>query len=117
MEIRGNNYKVWDDANTATVSLEGILRLGTAEAYQPLLDLILAQIAPLAVGAGKLKLDLYAVNFLDDAGFDVLCKAAIAVRKKAGTLVVRGNRNVPWQSSKLPTLKSFAQSFEITLAD
>jgi hypothetical protein len=115
MEIKGGNYRVWFDPSEVTVYFEGILRLGGAAEYAPIEELL---DKVLATSPNVVTLDLRALNFLNSSGINVLYKFAISMRKKGDLqLVVRGSKNIPWQSKSLPNLKKFNQNFELILMD
>lgn len=115
MEIKGVNYRVWYDPSDVVVYFEGILRLGGAQEYTPIEDLL---DKVLVAGPKTVTLDVRALSFLNSSGINVLYKFAIATRKKGEVqLVVRGSKNVPWQGKSLPNLKKFNQNFEMLLSD
>ncbi len=114
MEIKGQNYRVWYDPSNVVVSFEGILRLGELE-YLPIEEM-LAKV--LSTEPKTITLDVRALNFLNEAGINILYKFAIAMRKKGELLlVVRGSKSVPWQGKSLPNLKKFNSNYEMVLCD
>ena len=115
MEVKGGTYRVWYDPSEATVSFEGIMRLGGPEEYQPI-EKLLERV--LESSPGKINLDMRRLTFLNSSGINVLYKFAIATRKQSDVqLVVRASKSQSWQGRSLPSLKRFNPNFELLLAE
>lgn len=115
MEVTGNNYRVWYDPANVVVSFEGILRLSSAQEYQPIEELLEKV---LLTEPKTITLDLRALSFLNSSGINVLYKFASTVRERGDLqLIVRGSKIVPWQGTSLPDLKKFNPNFEMVLCD
>lgn len=113
MEIKGENYKVYYNDQTATFCFEGNLRLNGAE-YDPIaamLNDLLKSKPP------QLTLDLTQLEFLNSSGINVIAKFTIAARNAGDVgLRVRGSLKIPWQSKSLPNLKKLYPSLELVIA-
>ncbi len=112
-DIRGPGYRVWLDAQTVTVHLEGSLRLGTAE-YEPiaaLLDSVIQQRPP------TITVRMTDLVFLNSSGINTLYKFAIAVRKIGDIAVhVHASPTISWQSKSLPNLRKFLPGITLTMS-
>jgi len=111
-EIKGPGYRVWFDAEAATVHLEGSLRLGTAE-YEPIAALLSSVIERRPAAISLRMTDLV---FLNSSGINTLYKFAIAIRKLGDIAVhVDASSTISWQSKSLPNLRKFLPGITITL--
>ena len=111
-DIKGPGYRVWYDAQTLTVHLEGSLRLGTAE-YEPIAALLDAVIQPRPSAINLRMTDLV---FLNSSGINTIYKFIIAVRKLGDIAVhVQAASAVAWQSKSLPNLRKFLPDIAITM--
>jgi len=111
-EIKGPGYRVWFDAEAATVHLEGSLRLGTAE-YEPIAALLNSVIERRLAAISLRMTDLV---FLNSSGINTLYKFAIAIRKLGDIAVhVDASSTISWQSKSLPNLRKFLPGITITL--
>ena len=111
-EIKGPGYRVWFDAQAATVHLEGSLRLGTNE-YEPIAALLNAVIErhPPAI-----TLRMTDLVFLNSSGINTLYKFAIAIRKLGDIAVhVHASSTISWQSKSLPNLRKFLPGITLTM--
>lgn len=111
-DIKGPGYRVWFDAQTVTVHLEGSLRLGTAE-YEPIVALFDAviQARPSAI-----HLRMTDLVFLNSSGINTIYKFTIAVRKLGDIAVhVHASSTIPWQSKSLPNLRKFLPGITLTM--
>jgi hypothetical protein len=111
MEIKTNEYRVWNDA--ATIHFEGTMRLSGTEAYAPILDLMHEVTA---TKPATVVLDLTELEFLNSSGINLLAKFTIEVRKQPGLgLTVKGSTRIPWQSKSLPNLKKLHSATELII--
>jgi len=107
-EIKGEQYKVNYKQESTTINFEGSLRRMGMTDYQPIenfMNEILDQ------NLGEITLDLCELVFLNSAGFRMLSKFVIAVRKQAKTqIVVKGNQAITWQNTSLKNLQKLMPS-------
>jgi len=111
-EIKGPGYRVWFDAETSTVHLEGSLRLGTHE-YEPIAALLNSVVErhPPAI-----TLRMTDLVFLNSSGINTLYKFTIAIRKLGDIAVhVQASSTISWQSKSLPNLRKFLPGITITM--
>ncbi|MCB9760056.1 MAG: hypothetical protein H6739_09505 [Alphaproteobacteria bacterium] len=109
LEMKGSGYRVWFEPASATVHMEGTLRLNTGE-YAPLTALLNEVIA---TGTAALTLHVRELVFLNSSGINTLYKFALALRKRGGVkLTVLTKKDVSWQSRSLPNLQRFYAEVE-----
>ena len=114
MEITTPQYRVWVDAQAATICFEGVLGEGSQSAYAPIEDLMRSVLGP---GPAKITVDVRKLSHADEAGINALYKFAIAMRKRGGgSLVVLASKQHAWQGKTLPNLKSFNGNVEVQLS-
>ncbi|MCS6812907.1 MAG: hypothetical protein NZ772_04945 [Cyanobacteria bacterium] len=111
MEIRGEDYVVWFDSSSTTISFKGSLRLSSMEEYAPIVQLlgdVVDQEPPTVV------LDLRNLEFLNSSGINVLSKFVIKVRQKGNVhILVHGSRDTPWQLKSLKNLQRLMPSLTL----
>lgn len=111
MEIKSNEYRVWNNGNI--IFFEGTVRLSGNDAYAPI-NQLLADV--LASKPAAVTLDLTNLDFLNSSGINVLAKFTIAVRKEPGIgIKVLGSHRIPWQSKSLPNLKKLHPALELSI--
>jgi len=111
--IKGPGYRVWFEADAATVHFEGSLRLGTAE-YVPIADLLNEV---LAARPPTITLRMRELVFLNSSGINTLYKFIIAVRKLGELAVhVEASSTITWQGKSLPNLRKFLPSITLTMS-
>jgi hypothetical protein len=111
MEIKAENYHIWYDTETDTVTCEGSLRLNGTEEYEPITELLDAVVErePLTI-----VLNLQQLHFLNSSGISMLSKFAIDVRKRKNIqMKVIGSQQVPWQSKSLKNLQRLMPSLSL----
>ncbi|MBD1829701.1 hypothetical protein NDI47_10670 [Microcoleus vaginatus GB1-A2] len=99
MEIKTEDYRIWYDPATATVSFVGSLRLRGPAEYAPIVQLLgkVAEVEP-----AKITLDLQQLEYLNSAGINMLSKFIIEVRQKARVqMAVQGSQHIAWQGKSL----------------
>ena len=99
MEIKTEDYRIWYDPATATVSFVGSLRLRGPAEYAPIVQLLgkVAEVEP-----AKITLNLQQLEYLNSAGINMLSKFIIEVRKTARVqMVVQGSQSIAWQGKSL----------------
>lgn len=96
-------YKVCFDKAKSTVYFQGALRLGGADEYNEISQMLEEAIQQ---SGNKLVVNLANLEFLNSSGISVLSKFVIAVRKLAmAELKIIGSKSIPWQMKSLPNLK------------
>lgn len=111
--IQGPGYRVWFDAEAATVHFEGTLRLGTAE-YEPIAAMLTEV---LAARPSAITLRMTELVFLNSSGINTLYKFIIAVRKLGDLAVhVEASSAITWQGKSLPNLRKFLPSITLTMS-
>jgi hypothetical protein len=113
MKIKTEDYSIFYDSATETITCQGSLRLSGMEEYEPIVNLLnqLTEKEPL-----KITLNLQNLEFLNSSGINVLSKYVIRVRQK-GTIkmVVQGSKNIPWQGKSLKNLQRLMPALQLEL--
>lgn len=112
-EVTGDKYNVTCDAETATVTFQGSLRLGGPGEYKPIADLLtnLAEQTPETI-----TLDLQGLEFLNSSGISTLSKFVIGLRKKRTIQVILiGSHSIPWQGKSLQNLQKLMPGLKLEL--
>ncbi|MBW4497135.1 MAG: hypothetical protein KME26_29560 [Oscillatoria princeps RMCB-10] len=113
MEIKTEDYSIWYEPETATVTCQGSLRLSGMDEYAPLVQLLSDAIDK---QPPQLALNLQELDFLNSSGINVLSKFVIKVRQNGKiNLVVRGSKNIPWQGKSLKNLQRLMPSLQLEL--
>jgi hypothetical protein len=111
MEIKTEDYNIWYDVVTKTLTCQGSLRLGGMEEYAPIVQLlndVVDQQTPM------LTLNLRSLEFLNSSGINVLSKFVIKVRQqKDMQLVVQGSTGIPWQGKSLKNLQRLMPTLKL----
>lgn len=111
MILETEDYKAQYNSETATVFLEGFLRLNGIEAYQPIMDLLLA-----ATDSSTCTVDLQKLEFLNSSGISMLSMFVVKVRDKGQIqLCFRGTESILWQTRSLKNLKRLMPDLTIEL--
>ncbi|WP_017301741.1 slr1659 superfamily regulator [Nodosilinea nodulosa] len=109
--IETEDYRVYYQAEVATVVMEGFLRLDGIEAYQPVMDLLLT-----AATGDQLTVDLHQLEFLNSSGISMLSMFVVRVRDRATTrLSFRGSEAILWQTRSLKNLKRLMPDLHIEM--
>jgi hypothetical protein len=113
MEIKTEEYSVFYESSTETITCQGSLRLSGMEEYEPIIKL-LNQLTEKETS--KITLDLRKLEFLNSSGINILSKYVIRVRQK-GTIkmVVQGSKNIPWQGKSLKNLQRLMPALQLEL--
>jgi len=112
-EIKGEDYSIQYDPESATVSFIGELSLGGPAEYAPIVELLdeVAQNEPPAI-----TLNLKKLEFVNSSGISMLSKFVITVRKKKTIqLLVLGSNDVPWQQKSLKNLEKLLPTLKLEL--
>ncbi|MEB3219161.1 MAG: hypothetical protein VKN72_23405 [Nostocales cyanobacterium 94392] len=103
MEIKGDNYKVCYDTNSASVNFHGSLRLNGMTEYSPILDMLTGIIDS---NPSRLTLNLMHLEFLNSSGITMLSKFLIGMRNNQTIhLMVLASNGIPWQGKLLKNLQ------------
>ncbi|HZG37807.1 MAG TPA: hypothetical protein VEZ50_03920 [Nodosilinea sp.] len=110
--IETEDYRVYYQADRATVVMEGFLRLDGIEAYQPVMDLLMAA----AEQGESCTIDLHQLEFLNSSGISMLSMFVVKVRDR-GTihLSFRGSEAILWQTRSLKNLKRLMPDLHIEM--
>ncbi len=110
MQIRGPDYEIMYDLDTATLTFRGVLRLNRIE-YAPIVRLLsgVAGIKPALI-----TVDLQELKFLNSSGVSVVSKFVIQVRKlKVSQILVLGSKKVSWQRKSLKNLQKLMRGIQV----
>lgn len=103
MEVKGENYQVLYDQDSATITCAGTLRLYGKDGYEPIVNLLTRAAED---QAPKITLDVSELQFLNSAGINTISKFVIQVRnQKKSQIVVKGSASFPWQTKSLKNLE------------
>jgi hypothetical protein len=113
MELKTEDYHVWYDTVTQTLTCQGALRLADLEEYTPMWQLlsdIVDQKPP------RLTLDLRSLKYLNSSGFNVLSRFVLRVRQETTMqLLIRASKQISWQEKSLKNLQRVMPSLQIDL--
>ncbi|NJK99833.1 MAG: hypothetical protein HC838_01505 [Spirulinaceae cyanobacterium RM2_2_10] len=111
-KIETEDYKAYFDPEASQVVLAGFLRLSGIDAYQPIMDLLLAA----AEQTESCTVDLHELEFLNSSGISMLSMFVVRIRDSVTTkLSFVGSKKVLWQVRSLKNLKRLMPNLEITL--
>jgi hypothetical protein len=114
MEIKTDDYKIWYEPDSSTVSFRGFLRLEGIEAYKPVMDLMLSA---LEQASTSFTLNLSELEFLNSSGISMLSMFVVKVRQKGDVqMALEGSEKVLWQTKSLKNLQRLMPSLTLTLA-
>jgi hypothetical protein len=102
MEVKGDNYQVSYDANSATINFHGTLRLNGTEDYSLILNLLQEVVES---DPARITLNLRHLDFLNSSGITMLSKFIIGMRKKTVHMMILGSNTIPWQAKSLKNLQ------------
>jgi hypothetical protein len=106
MEITHPDYQVNYDAEAATVTWSGALRLQGSD-YQPIVDLMNSVVA---AQAPTVTLDLRQLEYLNSFGINVLSRFVMQLDREASSrLVVRASDEYAWQRKSLRLIPRLMQ--------
>lgn len=110
-DIKGDEYNVYYDAETATVLFQGSLSLASIEDFTPISQLLETA---LDSATPKLTLNLRQLEFLNSSGISVLSRFVIKARNQAQTaLIVQGSETIIWQKRSLKNLQRLMPAMEL----
>ncbi len=111
MEIKTNEYRVWNESGT--IHFEGTMRLSSPTEYAPI-QALMSQV--LTENATRVDLDLTGLEFLNSSGINLFAKFTIEVRNKRSVgLGVKGSTRIPWQGKSLPNLKKLYPALDLQI--
>ncbi|MBF2029512.1 MAG: hypothetical protein IGS48_22580 [Oscillatoriales cyanobacterium C42_A2020_001] len=107
MEIKTDDYRIWHDPDSATVYMQGLLRLDGMEKYQSIMDVLLSVVDQLP----SLTIDLRELEFLNSSGISMLSMFVVKVRDRGDVnLIFKGSDKVLWQTKSLKNLQRLMPS-------
>lgn len=114
LEVKSEDYRVWHEPTDQVVFCQGSLRLGGAEEYAPIVQILEQSIAQPPV---ELTLDLMGLEFLNSSGINMLSKFVIKARQKEGVKIrVKGAEAIPWQGKSLKNLQRLMPSLVLEIS-
>ena len=115
-EIKDEKYSVTYDSATATVALQGILRVQGYLSYRPIEKLLNGVIAQ---GSPKITLDVHRLAFINSSGVDVIYRFAYKGHSQAHSqlIVRRLAQGAPWQERLERTIEVMAPDLQIELVE
>ena len=114
-EIIHEDYAVYFDPATTTVTCTGRFRLRGRAEYTPIAQLL---DSIMAAKPAVMTLDLRELRFLNSSGINMFSKFVLRARKHKQTqLVICCSKKIPWQRKSLPNLKRFLPSLELKFTD
>lgn len=112
-EIKGSDYAIQYDPDSATVNLTGELSLGGPAEYEPIANL-LNEVAD--TNPPIMTVNLRELGFLNSSGISMLSKFVLGLRKKKGTqLVILGSNEMPWQGKSLKNLEKLLPGLKLEI--
>jgi len=113
IEIIEPDYSVYYDTETATIHLQGTVRLIGANAYTHFTKLF-EQILALESLSPLITVNVKELNSLNSSGITTLAKFVIKVNQKGNIqMVIQGSKQVAWQKRSLINLKRLMPSLSL----
>lgn len=111
MELKAEDYCIWYDVATQTVTCQGALRLGELEEYAPIANFLADVIHQ---SPSRLTLDLQELKFLNSSGFNVLSRFVLKMRQEQDIqLVIHATKAIPWHEKSLKNWQRLMPNLEI----
>lgn len=111
MEIKGNDYTIAYNPETATLNCTGILRLRNIDGYTQfaeLLDKIAEEKPPI------ITVNLRELRFLNSSGINVIFTFVIKVRNlETSELIILASKQIPWHNKSLRNLQRLMPSLKL----
>ncbi len=108
MEVKGQDYEVRCDPETAVITFRGTLELASMTEYQPIVTLlngVVNQKPPI------ITLNLRELEFVNSSALSIILRFGINIRKKnASQLVVQGSKRYSWQKKSLKNMQRFVRN-------
>ncbi len=113
MEISTEEYNVLYEAELATVSFRGFLRLQGMEEYQPVMDLLLKALDH----SPTCTINLRELEFLNSSGISMLSMFVVKARQRGDVqLTFKGSEKVLWQTKSLRNLQRLMPNLQLEFA-
>lgn len=113
MDLKTEDYHVWYDTVTQTLTCQGALRLADLEEYTPMWQLLSDVIEQ---KPDRLTLDLRSLKYLNSSGFNVLSRFVLRVRQEtAMQILVRATKKIAWQEKSLKNLQRMMPNLQLEL--
>lgn len=110
--INGENYTVEYNPASATISVEGALRLGGLGEYAPIIELLNTALAT----HPAIILSLRKLEFLNSSGIAMFSKFVIDARNRGNVeLAIHGSSLVPWQGKSLINLQRLMPQIKLVV--
>lgn len=111
MEVKSEKYRIAYDEETATISLEGTLRLRNIQgdtSITDIFDAVIEQSPPC------ITLNLSNLKFINSSGLGMLFGFVVKIRDRTTSQVVGvGSKLVSWQSKTLKNLQQLMPELEL----
>jgi hypothetical protein len=110
-EIKDQDYRVVWTPETATLVLQGTLRLLGPKEYAPIAHLL----DEAAQCSEQITLDLQGLHFLNSAGINLIYRFIIRARDEfhQEQVVVRGSPQVAWQGKSLENMQNLMPTLQL----
>ncbi|MBN1218904.1 MAG: hypothetical protein JXM69_08250 [Anaerolineae bacterium] len=111
MEVKGENYHVIYNPETATVTCQGSIRVHGISEYNHIVQLLSHVVAQ---KPDTVILDLRELEFLSSSGINILSRFVIKIREqRSSNLIVRAAFEIPWQQKSLRNLQRLMAGLEL----
>ena len=112
-EIKGEDYLVRYNEDSATATFQGELALGGLKEYAPIRQLLTDIIED---RPSQMTIDLNELHFLNSSGINMLSKFLLGLRKKKEIqMIVVGSNSVPWQGKSLKNLQKCLPTLKLEI--
>jgi anti-anti-sigma factor len=109
-KVETDEYRIWFESESATLHMEGRLRLDGMQEYEPVMNLLLEAVEQQPVCTLNLK-DL---EFLNSSGISMLSMFVVKVRNKGDVkLLLQGSSKILWQTKSLKNLQRLMPSIQL----
>lgn len=113
MELRTEDYHVWYDAVTQTLTCQGALRLADLKEYTPMWQLLSDVIDQ---KPSPLTLDMRSLKYLNSSGFNILSRFVLKVRQETTIhMLVLATRKIAWQEKSLKNLQRLMPNLQLEM--
>ncbi|MEM7530963.1 MAG: hypothetical protein AAF639_02200 [Chloroflexota bacterium] len=109
-EIQTQDYRIWYDEDTYTITCSGTLRLPGRD-YAPVVTLLNRVVDS---KPEMIILNLHDLKFLNSFGINVICQFVIRIQKLGvSQLTIDGTKQYPWQRKSLRILPRLMPALNI----
>lgn len=113
MELKTEDYRVWYDVVTQTLTCQGALRLADLEEYAPMWQLLSEVIDQ---KPSRLTVDLRSLKYLNSSGFNVLSRFVLKVRQETAIkMLVQASKTIAWQEKSLKNLQRVMPNLQLEI--